>query len=40
VEVAELVQAAAAGDRFAWNTLVDRFSGLLWATAPATACPR
>ena len=35
MEVAELVQAAAAGDQFAWNTLVDRFSGLLWATARA-----
>lgn len=29
--VPELLQAAAAGDATAWNALVDRFSGLLWA---------
>jgi RNA polymerase sigma factor (sigma-70 family) len=35
VEVAELVHAAAEGDQTAWNALVDRFSGLLWATTRA-----
>jgi RNA polymerase sigma factor (sigma-70 family) len=35
VEIAELVQAASEGDQAAWNALVDRFSGLLWATARA-----
>jgi len=29
--LAPLVRAAADGDRAAWDTLVDRFSGLLWA---------
>jgi RNA polymerase sigma factor (sigma-70 family) len=29
--LAPLVRAAAEGDRAAWDTLVDRFSGLLWA---------
>jgi RNA polymerase sigma factor (sigma-70 family) len=29
--LALLVRAAAADDRDAWNTLVDRFSGLLWS---------
>lgn len=33
--VAPLLRAAAAGDSTAWDTLVDRFSGLLWATARA-----
>lgn len=33
--VAPLLRAAAAGDSVAWDTLVDRFSGLLWATARA-----
>lgn len=33
--VAPLVLAAASGDSAAWDTLVDRFSGLLWATARA-----
>jgi RNA polymerase sigma factor (sigma-70 family) len=33
--VAPLLAAAAAGDSAAWDTLVDRFSGLLWATARA-----
>lgn len=33
--VAPLLAAAAAGDSTAWDTLVDRFSGLLWATARA-----
>lgn len=28
-----LVRAAAAGDRVAWDRLVDRFSGLLWSVA-------
>jgi RNA polymerase sigma factor (sigma-70 family) len=31
--VAPLVAAAASGDSSAWDTLVERFSGLLWATA-------
>ena len=31
--VAPLIAAAAAGDASAWDTLVERFSGLLWATA-------
>jgi RNA polymerase sigma factor (sigma-70 family) len=35
VEVAELVRAAAEGDQTAWNALVDRFAGLLWATTRA-----
>ena len=29
----ELVPAAAAGDQAAWNELVERFQGLVWATA-------
>lgn len=33
--MAHLVRAAAGGDQAAWNALVDRFSGLLWATARA-----
>src|SRR5262245_50547155 len=32
-EVAELVQAAADGDRDAWDALVDRFNGLVWSVA-------
>src|SRR3954470_20748775 len=32
-EVAELVQAAAEGDRDAWDALVDRFNGLVWSVA-------
>lgn len=35
VELARLVRAAAEGDQDSWNALVDRFSGLLWATARA-----
>jgi RNA polymerase sigma factor (sigma-70 family) len=35
VEVARLVHASAEGDQDAWNALVDRFSGLLWATVRA-----
>lgn len=31
----ELLGRAAAGDEAAWNALVDRFSGLVWATARA-----
>jgi RNA polymerase sigma factor (sigma-70 family) len=31
----ELVRAAAAGDRAAWDAIVDRFQGLVWATARA-----
>lgn len=30
---AELVAAAAAGDQAAWEALVDRYNGLLWAVA-------
>ena len=33
VSVADLVRAASAGDSAAWDALVARFSGLLWATA-------
>ena len=33
--VAALVQAAARGDEAAWNAIVDRFQGLVWATARA-----
>jgi len=29
----ELVRAAAAGDQAAWNELVERYQGLVWATA-------
>jgi RNA polymerase sigma factor (sigma-70 family) len=29
----QLVPAAASGDQAAWNELVDRFQGLVWATA-------
>ncbi len=32
-DLTELVHAAAAGEQWAWDTLVDRFSGLLWAIA-------
>lgn len=32
-EVGELVRLARAGDRGAWEALVDRFSGLVWAVA-------
>jgi RNA polymerase sigma factor (sigma-70 family) len=35
-----LVRAAAAGDQAAWNAIVDRFSGLVWATARAHRLPR
>jgi RNA polymerase sigma factor (sigma-70 family) len=31
----ELLRQAAAGDQFAWNAIVDRFSGLVWSTARA-----
>ena len=31
--VGDLVQAAAAGDRQAWDHVVNRFSGLLWSVA-------
>jgi RNA polymerase sigma factor (sigma-70 family) len=29
----DLVRAAAAGDDFSWNLLVDRFAGMVWAVA-------
>jgi RNA polymerase sigma factor (sigma-70 family) len=32
---ADLLDAAAAGDQGAWDAIVDRFSGLVWATARA-----
>lgn len=32
-EVASLVHAAAAGDRAAWDALVDRYNGLVWSVA-------
>jgi RNA polymerase sigma factor (sigma-70 family) len=35
VNLGELVDAAARGDQEAWNAIVDRFSGLVWATARA-----
>lgn len=31
----ELLRAAAAGDQVAWKQIVDRFTGLVWATARA-----
>jgi len=31
----ELIRAAAGGDQAAWGAIVDRFSGLVWATARA-----
>ena len=34
--VGDLVRSAAAGDRQAWERLVDRFSGLLWSILAAT----
>jgi RNA polymerase sigma factor (sigma-70 family) len=34
-EAGELVRAATAGDRRAWDQLVDRYSGLLWSIAMA-----
>ena len=33
VRLDELVRAAASGDETAWNAIVDRFQGLVWATA-------
>ncbi len=33
MQVGELLQLAAAGDRAAWSTLVERYEGLLWAIA-------
>lgn len=35
VELAELVRAAGEGDQAAWNSIVDRFGGLIWATVRA-----
>jgi RNA polymerase sigma factor (sigma-70 family) len=37
--VAELVRAAAAGDRLAWNGLVQQFGGTVWAVARAHRLP-
>ncbi|HET9506702.1 MAG TPA: sigma-70 family RNA polymerase sigma factor [Gaiellaceae bacterium] len=34
-ELTHLVHAAGAGDQAAWNAIVERFSGLLWATVRA-----
>src|SRR4051812_22136281 len=34
-EVADLVQAAAEGDKGAWDQLVERFNGLVWSVARA-----
>jgi RNA polymerase sigma factor (sigma-70 family) len=34
-DLGELVRAAADGDQAAWNGIVDRFQGLVWATARA-----
>jgi RNA polymerase sigma factor (sigma-70 family) len=33
--IADLVNAAAGGDQRAWEAIVDRYSGLVWATARA-----
>jgi RNA polymerase sigma factor (sigma-70 family) len=33
MQVGELLQLAAAGDRVAWGTLVERYEGLLWGIA-------
>jgi RNA polymerase sigma factor (sigma-70 family) len=33
LELGELLQLAAAGDRAAWSTLVERYEGLLWGIA-------
>ena len=33
MDVGELLQLAAAGDRGAWSTLVERYEGLLWGIA-------
>jgi RNA polymerase sigma factor (sigma-70 family) len=35
VEIAELVHAAGEGDQAAWNSIVERFGGLVWATVRA-----
>jgi len=32
---ADLLEAVAAGDQGAWEAIVERFSGLVWATARA-----
>jgi RNA polymerase sigma factor (sigma-70 family) len=37
--LAELLRAAARGDQVAWNEIVDRFEGLVWATARAYRLP-
>ena len=35
MELAELVHAAGEGDQEAWNAIVERFGGLVWATVRA-----
>jgi RNA polymerase sigma factor (sigma-70 family) len=35
MDLAELIPAAARGDEAAWNEIVDRFEGLVWATTRA-----
>ena len=35
MNLTELLRRASAGDQAAWNTIVDRFSSLVWATARA-----
>jgi RNA polymerase sigma factor (sigma-70 family) len=35
MELGELVRSAAAGNQAAWEEIVDRFAGLVWATARA-----
>ena len=35
MELAELVHAAGDGDQAAWNSIVERFGGLVWATVRA-----
>lgn len=35
MNLGQLIHAAASGDQAAWDEIVDRFSGLVWATARA-----
>jgi RNA polymerase sigma factor (sigma-70 family) len=35
MELAQLVRAAGGGDQAAWNSIVERFGGLVWATVRA-----
>jgi RNA polymerase sigma factor (sigma-70 family) len=40
MELAELMGAASRGDQAAWNAIVDRFQGLVWAVARAHRLPQ